>query len=425
MNTLLRRACARHFGALALAPAVFAAAVCAAEPDAGPLMLAEAERMALSRQPLLDAQRATVRAARERAVAMRQLPDPMLLAGVQNLPVNGEDRFSLSMDPMTMTSVGVMQEFPLPGKRRLRGRAEALMADAGDARLVALERAVRRDTAMAWIEVWFPERAVELARAMAAEAGRERGAADIAYRAGRAPQADVLAADVELEMLQDRVRKLEQDAAQAREALTRWTGASVAGPVAAEVPALTDPPALDALLASLPRHPELTEAHLEIAGAENAVALTREGYWPDWRVEAMYGWRPDFDEMVSVQVGIDLPVFRGSRQDRDAAAAREQLAAVEATHQDHERQMRAMAAGAHQAWSRARARLARYDEVIVPRAGARAEAALAAYRTGKAELDSVLTARRAALDASLMRLELQMDVLKQRVELRYLDMTGA
>jgi len=421
--TLLRRARARQLGAFLGALLAFNAA--ADEPGATPLTLAQAEHLALARQPLLDAQRATVRAARERAVAMRQLPDPVLLAGVQNLPVNGEDRYSLSADFMTMTNVGVMQEFPLPGKRRLRGRAETLMADAGDARLVALERAVLRDTAMAWIEVWFPERATELAHAMAAEAERERAAADIAYRSGRAPQADLLAADVELEMLRDRARRLEQEAAQARAQLTRWTGAPVTGPVATEIPALPDPPELDALLAALERHPELAQAGFEVAAAENSVALARQGYWPDWRVEAMYGWRPDFDEMVSVQVGIDLPVFRGARQDRDAAAAREQLAAGEATREDMARQLRAMATGAHHAWSQAHARLTRYDEVIVPRAGARAEAALAAYRAGKAELGSVLMARRAALDASLMRLELQMDVLKQLAELRYLDMSGA
>ncbi len=259
MITLLRRAPARHFGALALAPAVFAAAVSAAETGTGPT-LAQAEALALEGQPLLEAQRATVRAARERAVAMGQLPDPMLIAGVTNLPVNGEDRYSLSADFMTMTGVGVMQEFPLAGKRRLRGRAENLMADAGEAKLAALERGVRRDTAMAWIEVWFPEQAAELAQAMVAEAERERGAAEIAYRSGRVPQADVLAADVELEMLRDRVRKLEQDAAEAREQLTRWIGRPVNAPVAAAVPDLPEPPALEALLAGLARHPELTEA---------------------------------------------------------------------------------------------------------------------------------------------------------------------
>jgi cobalt-zinc-cadmium efflux system outer membrane protein len=420
MNFRYRRACARLLWALAPALALPAHA----DDAAVPLPLAEAEQLALTRQPLLEAQRATVRAARERSVAMRQLPDPVLIAGVQNLPVNGMDRYSLSADSMTMTGVGLMQEFPLPAKRRLRGQAEALMADAGDARLAALERAVRRDTAMAWIDAWFPERAAELARAMAVEAERERLAADIAYRAGRAPQADLLAADVELEMIRDRERRLAQEAAEAREKLARWTGAPVDA-VSPDVPTLPEPPALDALLAALNRHPELAEAGFEVASAESALALAREMYWPDWRVEAMYGWRPDFDEMVTVQVGIDLPVFTGKRQDREAAAAGQQLAATQSTRDDMARQLRAMAAGAYRAWSQARLRLARYDEAIVPRANARAEAALAAYRGGKTELAAVLAARRSALDASLMRLELQMDVLKYLAELRYVNVEGA
>lgn len=387
----------------------------------GALALPEAEQLALSHQPLLDAQSASVRASRERSVAMAQLPDPSLIVGVQNLPVNGEDRYSLSMDPMTMTQVGLMQEFPLPGKRHLRGKAESLMADAGDAKLSVLERSVRRDAAMAWIEVWFSERAIEITNSMAGESEREKTAADIAYRTGRAPQADLLAADVELEMLRDRARRLDQDLAEARAKLGRWIGQPVTEPVAATAPQFPEPPPLEALLRNLDRHPELLEAGFEVASAENSVALAKENFWPDWRVEAMYGRRPDYDEMVSVQIGIDLPLFRGNRQNREAAAAREQLASSEATREDMKRQLGAMAAGSYRSWSEARDRLAHYDETIVPRANARAEAALAAYRAGKTELAAVLAARRSALEASLMRLELQMDVLKRLVELRYLN----
>lgn len=419
MSHPFRRACARLLWAI-LATAALSAR---ADPGDAPLTLAEAERLAVTRQPLLEAQRASVSAARERAMAMRQLPDPQLLAGVQNLPVNGDDRYSLSADPMTMAQVGVMQEFPLPGKRRLRGEAGSLMAHVGDAKLAALTRAVRRDAAMAFLDAWFPDRAAGLAHAMADEAGREREAADIAYRAGRAPQADVLAADVELELLRDRERKLAQDAAEARERLARWTGAPVAA-VAAEPPSLPEPRPLEALLAQLDRHPEVAQAGYEIAAAENSLALAQQDYWPDWRIEAMYGWRPDYDEMLSVQLGIDLPVFHGNRQDRAAAAARDELAAAGAAREDTQRQLRATAAANWRAWSQARERLAHYDEVIVPRAGARVEATLAAYRAGKAELAGVLAARRSALDAGLMRLELQMDVLKKLVELRYLDTQG-
>lgn len=413
----------KHFGIMALVPAAFASAAAATAPEGAPLTLDEATRLAVTAQPLLDSQRATVRAARERAVAMRQLPDPMLVAAVQNLPVNGEDRYNLSMDPMTMTGIGFMQEVPLPAKRRLRGRAESLMADAGDQKLAMLERSVRRDAATAWVEVWFAERSAERVAALAIEAEREHGAANIAYRAGRVPQTDVLAADVEVEMLRDRASKLAQDAAQARARLARWVGRPVAA-VSVDAPSLPQPPALPALLAGLDRHPELREAHLEIETARNAVALAEEMYWPDWRIEAMYGWRQEYDEMVTLQLGIDLPVFRGKRQNRETGAARAELAEHEATHAGHQRELGAMVTAGHAAWSTARERLERYDEAIVPRSNARAEAALAAYRSGKAELMDVIGARRGALEASLMRLELQMEMLKAQIDLQYLNGQG-
>lgn len=395
-----------------------------AQPGAPALSLEQAEQLALADPPLLAAQSGVVRAARERAVALGELPDPMLLAGLSNVPVNGGDRYRVSSDPMTMASVGLMQEFPLPGKRDLRRRAESLVADAGAARLAGLERAVRRDTALAWIDAWYPERAAALARALADEAERERAAAAIAYRSGQAAQAEVLAADVDLEMLRDRVQGLEQDAAAARARLMRWTAQPVAA-IAAAVPALPEPPVLERLLSTLERHPELAESRLAIAAAQNEVAAARQAYWPDWRLEAMYGWREAFDEMVSLQVGIDLPVFRGDRQDRVAASAQAQLAASEATRQDRARTLQAAATAAYRAWHDTRARLARYDTVIVPTAQARVDAALAAYRAGRGGLDGVLAARRAALDAALLRLELQRDLLARLAELRYLNMDGA
>src|SRR5213594_2741353 len=49
-----------------------------------------------------------VAAAREMAVAAAQLPDPMLKFGIDNLPINGPDRFSVARDFMTMRRIGVM-----------------------------------------------------------------------------------------------------------------------------------------------------------------------------------------------------------------------------------------------------------------------------------------------------------------------------
>jgi len=76
-----------------------------------PLGLADAQRIAVERSRLLAAQDASIVASREMAAAAGQLPDPVLKLGIDNLPVDGADRFSLNRDFMTMRRIGVMQEF--------------------------------------------------------------------------------------------------------------------------------------------------------------------------------------------------------------------------------------------------------------------------------------------------------------------------
>jgi hypothetical protein len=127
-----------------------------------PLTLDEALRLAQDRSRQLPAQDSAAAAAREMALAAGQLPDPTLKAGINNLPINGADRFSLTRDFMTMRSVGVMQEFTRDDKRKARSARfdrEADVAEAG--RAVALAN-LRRDTAMAWLDRHYQERMREL-----------------------------------------------------------------------------------------------------------------------------------------------------------------------------------------------------------------------------------------------------------------------
>ena len=75
------------------------------------------------------------------AVSAGQLPDPIATLGVNNLPVNGPDAWSLTRDFMTMTSVGVMQEFTRADKREARaerfGRGAPYLVHARDGPILA------------------------------------------------------------------------------------------------------------------------------------------------------------------------------------------------------------------------------------------------------------------------------------------------
>src|SRR5471032_783666 len=81
------------------------------------LSLTQAQQLALQRSRQLASSDHAADAARQLAIACNQLPDPVLKAGIENLPVSGADRFSLGNDFMTMRSVGVSQELTAASKR--------------------------------------------------------------------------------------------------------------------------------------------------------------------------------------------------------------------------------------------------------------------------------------------------------------------
>src|SRR5258708_10729465 len=84
------------------------------------LTFEQAVHLAQERSRQLVAQDAAASAARDMAVAAEQLPDPTLTAGINNLPINGPDQFSVGRDFMTMRSIGVTQEFTRAAKRQAR-----------------------------------------------------------------------------------------------------------------------------------------------------------------------------------------------------------------------------------------------------------------------------------------------------------------
>src|SRR5688572_6107569 len=82
---------------------------------------------ALATSAGLRAESARARAARSRIAPAGARPDPMLMAGVRNVPLSSP---SLSRDEMTMSMAGVSQTIPYRGKRPLRTRVARAEADA-------------------------------------------------------------------------------------------------------------------------------------------------------------------------------------------------------------------------------------------------------------------------------------------------------
>jgi outer membrane protein TolC len=387
-----------------------------------PLTLERVQQLALVSQPSLAAIEANTRALRESAVAEGQLPDPRLKLGVLNVP---EDSFALNRDEMTTSMIAIEQMFPGGNKRVLRQRRAEAEAGQSAAEAATQRHLVQRDAALAFLEVVGARQRLTLLAALEAEAAREVEAMRIANAAGRAGQGEVLAARQMLTMSSDRGSELTLDVARARAELARWIGDAADGEVAQALPKWPAPPALARMKADLARHPAHAAQARTVATAEAELALAREATSPDKSVEIGYGARSrQFTNMVSIQFSMDLPLAPKDRQQRGVAARQAQVERAEAMRDDHLRMLAAELAASYAAWQVAGERLQRIDAELLPDARLRAEAVLAAYRSGRGELAPVLEARRAEVEARLTRIAVATLQARARLQLAYFEHLG-
>jgi outer membrane protein TolC len=399
----------------------FAVALATLSVHAQTLTLEEAQRRAVDRSRQLAAQDSAVRSSREMAIAAGQLPDPVLKAGIDNLPVNGEDRFSVTRDFMTMRRIGVMQELTRGEKRELRAQRFEREAEKGIAEKAMATASIQRGTALAWLERYYAEAMLKVVAEQIEQVKGEIAAAEAVYRGGRGSQADVIGAHSTLAALEDKASELRRRVLVGKTNLARWVGDGADAPLA--VPPRIDSVRLNeaALEQDLAHHPEIAvlTKQQEIAVAEAKIAQASRT--PDWTLEVAYQQRGAlFSNMVSVGVSVPLPWDRANRQDREIAS---KLAMAEQVRAQREEMLRAHAGevrGMIAEWQNGRERLARYEKDLLPLAAERSKAALAGYQGGKTGITDLLLARRNETDMRMQAVQLEMDTARLWAQLNFL-----
>jgi outer membrane protein TolC len=404
--------------------AAFIAACACAAPACGlaqALSLAEAQRLAERDTPQLVAQEAAIRAARAASIAAAELPDPKLIAGIDNLPVDGGDRFSLTRDFMTMRKVGVAQDFVRGEKLQLRGERAQAEVKKEVAVLAVTEANLRRDVALAWVDVWVAERQLALLQELEGEARLAVSAAQAALAGGKGRAADPFAARLGSAQLVDRMIDARRAIAKARAQLARWIGDAAVRTLGGAPDFARIVHRHEDLVAALELHPHLAMYAPMQAMADAEVRLAEAAKRPDWSVEVAYAQRgPLYSNMISIGVRIDLPIFEARRQNPAIAsrlAAAEQVRAqAEDARRAHLAEIRALLAD----WNAAVERVQRFESSQIPLVHERSQAALADYSGGKAELGSTLEARRAEVDIRLAHLQATGEMARAWAQLNFL-----
>lgn len=383
--------------------------------SSAPISLPEVERLALQADPELRELRSQVNALRELAVARAQLPDPSLKLGAAALPI---DTFDLDQEPMTQLQLGVRQQFP-PGKTLvLRGEHTESAADAMEARILDAELAIVRDVRTAFVEIQYRERGQAIL-ANAREILEEITEIVRDYYAnGRAQQHDVLLAELEVARLDDRLLRMRQAQEEARATLSQWIGSKAQEDIPAAWASVDNRLARETLPARVQNHPRIVAAEHRIRAAESAVNIAREQYKPGWAVELTYGDRSGNNadgrarsDFLFASVSVDLPLFRGARQDRMLSSSAEELNAETARLEDHRRRLTRDLDRSLATLDALTDRLALYKERLIPQAQETSKAALAAYQSDVGDFSTLLRSQ-------ISEFELQLDLERAEADQR-------
>jgi outer membrane protein, heavy metal efflux system len=387
---------------------------------ATPLALDEALAKAERTSPQLAAQRAAAEAAAALVGSAGQNPDPKLVFGVENVPVQGGDRWSLTADSMTMRRVGVMQDFVRGEKRELR-EARAAADARREETMISMQLAdLRREVATAWFERYYAERARQLAIELARETKAQAATAAAAVAAGRSGSPEAVAARAMQLAIEDRILEIDRQARRAEAQLSRWIEADALRPPANPPDVFTLPHARDGA-GDLASHPHVAIYEPMREAAEADAALARAATKPDWNVELSYGQRgPAYDNMVSLMVRVDLPLFSARRQDPVAVSRAKAVEQVRAQADEATRRHLAEIRAAVGDWEIGKERVERYRAGIVPLAEERVRLATAAYQGARADLASVFEARRNVFEQKVAALNAEFEVARAWAQLAFL-----
>jgi len=387
------------------------------------LTLDQAESLALKNDSLSKKAEAQRDSLLEQSVAANTWPDPKLSLGLMNISASS---FAFNQEPMTQAVIGVTQMFPPWGavgakRDQMASMSEAMGYMASNQRLMTLS-GVRKS----WMMVYMQHHAKRLLRESLSVFGEFINVAKFQYRQGRGNQQDVIRAQLEQNLLQDRLAETEANYEVALAALIKLLGKlEPVGDLSMELPVLPAVPSEQQIEEKLDKHPTVMQRKMNINSAENGVTFANSQLRPGWALNLQYGFRADApngtsrDDLLSAMLTFELPLFSGKRQDRLVAASKSDLVSSQEDLDDWRREIRMRFRKSVAMYTRADERVQLYQGSVLPHSRQNTEATLKAYKSGVTDFNVLVRARLTELKSQLQYYMLQVERANAQIDLLY------
>jgi len=363
-------------------------------PPAEPVKLADLLAEAERNNPQIQATRHAWESARQAPSQVATLPDPQVV--LQQVNVGSPRPFAgFTNSDFAYLGVGFSQDFPYPGKLRLRGDIAKKDAEATQQKIESVRRAVLAAVKMAYFQLSYLAQRQKILDEDAQLLQQVEQAAESRYRNGMGNQQDVLQAQLErTKMLREiATNQLECGKVQAelKNLLNRSQSSADIG--TDELSETTPSYSFDQLLAQAKtNNPDLAGAQKMVERQALQVDLAKKDFYPDFNAQFMWQ-RTDptqYRAYYQFTVGMRIPIYRGRRQrpelaqaesDRDRAKSEVEMQLQQTAFQLRQQFLSA---------EKSAELLKIYREGLLPQARAELEAGMAAYQSNRQDFQALL-----------------------------------
>ena len=353
-------------------------------------LLTEAEQ----NNPQIQAARQGWQAAKQVPSQVSTLPDPQF--NLQQVNVGSPRPFAgYTNSDFAYVGLGVTQDFPYPGKLRLKGEIAKRDADVVQQQYESVRRSILAGVKSAYFQLAYLSKTLGILESDGELLRQVEKAAEARYRSGMGNQQDLLQAQLEqtkllreITMHHLEVAKLQ---AQIKQLLNRAQSSLDIEPAD-----LFETPleySFEQLLsATKTQNPKISGAGKMVERQNLQVDLARKDFYPDFNLQYMWQ-RTDptkFRAYYMLSFGIRVPIYRGRRQRPELAQAEAEL---NRSRSDYEAQSQQVAFELRTEYVTAQktAELLKiYREGLLPQARAEFQAAVAAYQNNRQDFQALL-----------------------------------
>ncbi len=360
---------------------------------------------ALARSPVVLAAQRHWQAQTKVPIQASTLPDPQV--SLQHFTVGSPQPFSgYESSDFYYTGFGFSQDIPGPGKLRSQKAEAERDAEYAKHRYESAERAVEEKVKEIYFELFYHAKTLAILDRNQDELRQIQQIAETRYRVGQGLQQDVIKAQLQTtEILKEHAmhhQEEDQQQLQLKQLLGRDLDSRNIEIGDVEMTQLQLDASQIAQLAGSGSPDLAADRAMETRSAE-ALRLAHQGYWPDFTVGYTYEKTgPKLKDYYMLNLGAKVPLYFWRKQTPaieqaalEAESAREQTRATQL-------QVSSDAEGSLVAMRTAERIMSIYRDGLIPQAETSQASAMAAYRVGKVDFQTLLSS---VLDLQNLRQE--------------------